>query len=89
MPHYNAYESFQTKKSKEKKQRAIEKSTKKKNNKLENFVIENNDKYGIVVEVRYNDAYICAQAQACQQDPRLLSGKQVHNPSFHLSRPSA
>ena len=58
MPHYNAYESFQTKKSKEKKQRAIEKSTKKKNNKLENFVIENNDKYGIVVEVRYNDAYI-------------------------------
>lgn len=58
MPHYNAYESFQTKKSKEKKQRAKEKSTKKKNNKLENFVIENNDKYGIVVEVRYNDAYI-------------------------------
>ena len=58
MPHYNAYERIQTKKSKEKKQRAIEKSTKKKNNKIENFVIENNDKYGIVVEVRYNDAYV-------------------------------
>ena len=58
MPHYNAYDSFKTKKSMEKKQRAKERTFGKKNETIDNFMIENCDNYGIVIEVRYDDAYI-------------------------------
>ena len=58
MPHYNAYDSFKTKKSIEKKQRAKEKSFGKKSEKLDNFIIDSCDEYGVVIEVRYDDAYI-------------------------------
>jgi ribosome biogenesis GTPase len=58
MTHYNAYDSFKTKKSIEQKQRAKEKSLGKKINDTENFIIDNSDNYGIVIEVRYNDAYV-------------------------------
>ena len=54
--HYNSYDSFKTKKSLEKKQRAKEKSFNKKE--TNNFIINNCDDYGIVIEVKYNDAYI-------------------------------
>ena len=58
MAHYNSYESFKTKKSIDKKKRAKENSLGKKNNKADDFVIKSSDKYGIVIEVRYNDAYV-------------------------------
>ena len=58
MPHYNAYDSFKTKKSIEKKQRAKEKAFGKKNEIVDNFVIDYCDEYGIVIEVRYDDAFI-------------------------------
>lgn len=58
MPHYNAYDSFKTKKSIEKKQRAKEKALGKKNTDVDDFIINKCDNYGIVIEVRYDDAYI-------------------------------
>lgn len=58
MPHYNSYDSFKTKKSIEKKQRAKERAFGKKNETVDNFIIDSCDKYGVVIEVRYNDAYI-------------------------------
>ena len=58
MPHYNAYDSFKTKKSIEKKQRAKERAFGKKNETVDNFVIDKCDEYGIVIEVRYDDAYV-------------------------------
>ena len=58
MPHYNAYDSFKTKKSIEKKQRAKEKAFGKKSENIDNFIIDNCDNYGIVIEVRYDDAYV-------------------------------
>ena len=58
MPHYNAYDSFKTKKSIEKKQRAKEKAFVNKNEKLDNFIIDNCENYGVVIEVRYDDDYI-------------------------------
>ena len=58
MPHYNAYDSFKTKKSIEKKRRAKEKALGKKNDTVDNFVIDYSDNYGVVIEVRYDDAYI-------------------------------
>ena len=58
MPHYNAYDSFKTKKSIEKKQMAKEKALGKKNDNADNFIIDNSDNYGIVIEVRFDDAYI-------------------------------
>lgn len=58
MPHYNAYDSFKTKKSIEKKQRAKEKALGKKTEITEDFIINNANEYGIVIEVRYDDAYI-------------------------------
>ena len=39
MPHYNAYDSFKTKKSIEKKKKAKEKVFKKQNATLDNFII--------------------------------------------------
>ena len=58
MPHYNAYDSFKTKKSIEKKQRAKEKALGKKNDDVDDFITNNCDNYGIVIEVRYDDAYV-------------------------------
>ena len=58
MPHYNAYNSFRTKKSIERKQMAKEKSFGKKTKTVDNFIIDSCDEYGVVIEVRYCDAYI-------------------------------
>ena len=58
MPHYNSYDSFKTKKSLEKKRRAKEKAFGKKNETVDNFIIDYCDNYGVVIEVRYDDAYI-------------------------------
>lgn len=58
MPHYNAYESFKTKKSMDKKQRAKEKSLGKRANKEIGFFLDSADDFGIVIEVRYDDAYV-------------------------------
>lgn len=58
MPHYNSYDSFKTRKSIEKKQRAKEKTLKKKNSEISNFIVKASDNYGVVIEVRYNDAYV-------------------------------
>ena len=58
MPHYNAYDSFKTKKSIEKKQRAKERAFGKKNESVDDFVINTCEEYGVVIEVRYDDAYI-------------------------------
>ena len=45
MPHYNAYDSFKTKKSIEKKQRAKEKALGKKNDDVDDFITNNCDNY--------------------------------------------
>jgi ribosome biogenesis GTPase len=58
MPHYNAYDSFKTKKSLEKKQRAKERAFGKKSENVDSFIIDECNNYGIVIEVRYDDAYI-------------------------------
>ena len=58
MPHYNSYDSFKTKKSIEKKRRAKERAFGKKNDDVDNFIINSADNYGVVVEVRYDDAYV-------------------------------
>ena len=58
MAHLKAYDSFQTKRSQEKKQRAKEKSLGKRNDYIEDFVIDGVPDYGIVIEVRYDDAYV-------------------------------
>ncbi len=56
MPHYNAYDSFKTKKSIDKKNRAKEKSQKLKDN--NDFIITSSDNYGIVIEVKYNEVIV-------------------------------
>ena len=58
MAHYNAYESFKTKKSLEKKRRAKEKAFSRKNEFSDSFVVNSSDDYGIVIEVRYDDAFV-------------------------------
>ena len=61
MPHLESYDSFQTKKSREKKERAKAKSGKTVNIEETNssFVIKKTDEStGIVIETRYNDATI-------------------------------
>ncbi len=58
MPHYNSYNSFKTKKSVEKKKKAKEKTYKSRDIYNKNFIIDFSDDYGIVIEVKYNDAYI-------------------------------
>ena len=57
MPHYNSYDSFKTKKSLEKKRRTKEKAFGK-NETVDNFIINSCNEYGVVIEVRYDDAYI-------------------------------
>lgn len=58
MPHYNAYDSFKTKKSIEKKQRAKAKAFGKNCEEVDSFIVDDFDSYGIVIEVRYDDAYV-------------------------------
>lgn len=58
MAHLKAYDSFQTKKSKEKKSLSKEKSIKKRNLEDTNFIIDRYDNYGIVIEVKYHEAYV-------------------------------
>ena len=54
MPHYKAYESFQTKKSKDQKKRA-----KEKNKKIdENLFVSQADSFGVVLEVKYHYAFV-------------------------------
>lgn len=57
MAHYKSYDSFKTKRSVEKKNRAKKKSEKQ-NNDIKDFVIDNTDDYGTVIAVRYDDAYV-------------------------------
>ncbi len=61
MPHYSSYDSFQTKKSREKKERAKSKSGSgmQNNQVVSNFVLKDS-KYntGVVIETSYNDATI-------------------------------
>ena len=45
-------------KKNEKKRRAKEKAFEKKNETVDNFIIDSCDEYGVVIEVRYDDAYI-------------------------------
>ena len=75
MPHYNAYDSFKTKKSIEKKQRAKEKSFGKKSETLDNFIIDSFDEYGVVIEVRY-DASIIKDSIDLMVDYQLDTQKQ-------------
>ena len=58
MAHMKAYDSFQSKRSIEKKKRAKEKSLEIKTTQSENFIIKSSSDYGIVIEVRYNDAFV-------------------------------
>lgn len=58
MPHYNAYESFKTKKSLEKKARAKEKNFSVKREETNDFIIDSSNDYGIIIEIKYNDAYV-------------------------------
>lgn len=58
MPHYNAYDSFKTKKSIEKKKKAKEKIFGKKEKEVDNFIIDSCSECGVVIEVRYDDASV-------------------------------
>lgn len=58
MPHYNAYDSFKTKKSIDKKKRAKERSGNKKSAIDDNFVIKAEANFGVVIEVRYDEACV-------------------------------
>ena len=63
MPHYNSYQSFQIKRSMDKKKKAKEKSFTSKKNIPSDFIIEQANEYGIVIEVRYHDAYVLYNEQ--------------------------
>ena len=57
MSHYNAYASFKTKKSIEKKELIKEKQNKQIILPTD-FIIEKSSNYGIVLEVKYKTAYV-------------------------------
>ena len=77
MAHYNSYESFKTKKSIDKKKRAKKKTLGKKNNKLDDFVIKSSDKYGIVIEVRYNDVYVLYDELHPEAAYEIITGRKI------------
>lgn len=58
MAHYNSYDSFKTKKSLDKKNKTKDKLLNKKVVLPDDFIINTSDSFGVVVEVKYNDAYI-------------------------------
>lgn len=55
MAHYNSYDSFKTKKSIKKKEQAKNKSLVMAK---DDFVVSKNKEYGVVLEVKYNEAYV-------------------------------
>ena len=63
MAHLRYYDSFQTKKSIEQKRRAKEKSLSRKEEQTNDFIIDKSDEYGVVIEVRYDDAYVLIDDQ--------------------------
>ena len=63
MPHYNSYQSFQIKRSMDKKKKAKEKSFTSKKNIPSDFIIKQANEYGIVIEVRYHDVYVLYNEQ--------------------------
>ena len=63
MPHYNSYQSFQIKRSMDKKKKAKEKSFTSKKNISSDFIIKQANEYGIVIEVRYHDVYVLYNEQ--------------------------
>jgi len=58
MPHYNSYDSMQTKRSLELKRKAKEKAFGKQKVLDENFIIKEASDYGIVIEVKYEEAEV-------------------------------
>lgn len=58
MPHLESYNSFQTKKAIEQKKRAKEKSSLKGEKINKKFVTRSDENYGIIIEVKYNEAYV-------------------------------
>ena len=58
MPHYNAYDSFKTKRSVDKKKRAKYRSRNKKSVISNDFIVKTGTHFGVVIEVRYDDAYV-------------------------------
>lgn len=58
MAHLNSYDSFQSKRSKAIKQRSKEKALSRKNEDFDDFIIDKSDNYGVVIEVRYDNAYV-------------------------------
>jgi ribosome biogenesis GTPase len=58
MPHYNAYDSFKTKRSLEKKQRAKERALGTSKDSSPDFIVKNIGTNGVVIEVRCDDAYV-------------------------------
>ena len=58
MPHYNSYDSFKTKKSIEKNKRVREKAIEKKKEIDNSFIIDTSSEYGVVIEVKYDAAYV-------------------------------
>lgn len=58
MAHLRAYDSFQTKKVLNKKEEQKKSHYQKKEEKVSDFIIDKSDEYGVVIEVRYDDAYV-------------------------------
>lgn len=54
MSHYNSYDSFNQKRSREKKMRAKNKEVKL----VSDFVVDRASEYGVVVEVKYHDVFV-------------------------------
>ena len=54
MSHYNSYDSFNLRKSKEKKMQAKSKLTKYQ----DGFILKSAQDYGVVVEVKYHEAFV-------------------------------
>lgn len=64
MGHLESYDSFQTKKAREQKKRAKEKSKQVKgNNQEDRFVVKKAINPGTMIEARYNDAYVYYNGQ--------------------------
>ncbi|MDR1300767.1 MAG: ribosome small subunit-dependent GTPase A [Candidatus Nomurabacteria bacterium] len=58
MSHHNAYDSFRTKKSIEKKSRAKERAFGKRVDLDDDFVVEDSKSFGVVIETKYNEAHV-------------------------------
>ncbi|MDD4187766.1 MAG: hypothetical protein PHX04_03285 [Bacilli bacterium] len=58
MTHYKAYDSFNTKKSIEKKEKPKAKAFGKQNLNNDDFIIKSSKDYGIVIEVKYKEVIV-------------------------------